>query len=186
MTIWSLHIWRPWHIHTEEEGEQREDLEANAGEMLFCSITPTAAQVMHWTIPRSAIFIWVMMWLVLPESCNPAVLSHEPCPPWCPWQDSHQSVKVEACQGVITFSSNPDGWKDERMTRETPEREMMLLTVPILTWLCTLRRPPAWGAQATSCFFPMSKYPRKFKFWACSGDQELLIIYALTWDNCPL
>ena len=45
-----------------------------------------------------------------------------------------------------------------------------------------LRRPPAQGAQATSCFFPGSKYTGKFRFLACSGDWEPLVIYALT---CP-
>ena len=87
---------------------------------------------------------------------------------------------------MITFSSNPDGWKNKRMKREIQEREMMPLTVPILTWLCTLRRPPAQGAQATSCFFHGSKYSGKFRFLACSGDWELLVIYALTYPHFPL
>ena len=63
---------------------------------------------------------------------------------------------------------------------------MIQLTVPILTWLCTLRRPPARGAQATSCFFPGSKYSGKFGFLACSGDWEPLVIYALTYPRFPL
>ena len=62
------------------------------------------------------------------------------------------------------------------------ERKMMWLTVSILTWFCNLRRPPGRGAQATSCYFPGSKYSGKFRFLACSGDREPLVIYALT---CP-
>ena len=34
---------------------------------------------------------------------------------------------------MITFSSNPDGWKNKKTKREIPEREMMPLIVPILT-----------------------------------------------------
>ena len=62
----------------------------------------------------------------------------------------------------------------------------MWLTVPILTSLCTLRRPPARGAQATSCLFPGSKYSGKIWFLACSGDQEPLVIYALFYPSFPL
>ena len=63
---------------------------------------------------------------------------------------------------------------------------MMWLRVSILTWLCNLRRPPVRGAQATSCFFPGSKYSGKFRFLACSGDLEPLVIYALTCPNLAL
>ena len=70
--------------------------------------------------------------------------------------------------------------------RKIWERKMMQLTVPILTWLCILRRPPARGAQATSCFFPGSKYSGKFGFLACSGDREPPVIYALTYPRFPL
>ena len=63
---------------------------------------------------------------------------------------------------------------------------MMWHTVPILTWICTLRRPPARGAQATSCFFSGSKYSGKFGFLACSGDWEPLVIYALTYPHFSL
>ena len=69
---------------------------------------------------------------------------------------------------------------------EIQERNMMWLTVPILTWLCTLRRPPAQGAQATSCFFSGSKYSGKFRFLVCSGDREPLVIYALTYPSFPV
>ena len=68
------------------------------------------------------------------------------------------------------------------MKRKATERKMMWLTVSILTWLCNLRQPPGRGAQATSCFFPGSKNSEKFRFLACSGDQEALVIYALA---CP-
>ena len=63
---------------------------------------------------------------------------------------------------------------------------MMWHTVPVLTWLCTLRRPPAQGAQATSCFFSGSKYSGKFRFLVCSGDREPLVIYALTYPSFPV
>ena len=63
---------------------------------------------------------------------------------------------------------------------------MMRLAVPILTWLCTLRRPPAWGPQVTSCFFPGSKYSGTFGFVACSGDLEPPVIYALIYPSFPL
>ena len=39
---------------------------------------------------------------------------------------------------------------------------------------------------ATSCFFPGFKYSGKFGFLACSGDQEPLIIYALSYPSFPL
>ena len=70
--------------------------------------------------------------------------------------------------------------------RKIWERKMMQLIVPILTWLCTLRRPTARGAQATSCFFPGSKYSGKFGFWVCRADHEPLVIYALTCSSFPL
>ena len=63
---------------------------------------------------------------------------------------------------------------------------MMWLTVTLLTWLCNPRRPPAWGAQASSCFFPASKDSGKFRFLACSGDREPLVMYALTYPSFPL
>ena len=72
------------------------------------------------------------------------------------------------------------------MKRKIRERNMMWLTDPILTRLCTLRRPPARGAQATSCFFPGYKYSGKFGILTCSGDREPLVIYALTCPSFPL
>ena len=72
------------------------------------------------------------------------------------------------------------------MKRKITEMNMMWLTVSILTWLCNLRRPLGGGAQATSCFFPAFKYSGKFGFLACSGDQEPLVIYALTYPSFPL
>ena len=63
---------------------------------------------------------------------------------------------------------------------------MMWHRVPILTWLCTLWRPPARGAPATSCFFSGTKYSGKFGFLACSGGWEPLVIYALTYPSFPL
>ena len=72
------------------------------------------------------------------------------------------------------------------MKRKIRERNIMWHTVPILTWLCTLWRPPARGAQATSCFVSGSKYSGMFRFLVCSGDQEPLVIYALTYPSFPL
>ena len=60
------------------------------------------------------------------------------------------------------------------------------LQSPYLLDYALLRRPPARGAQATSCFFPGSRYSGKFWFLACSGDQEPLVIYALTYPSFPL
>ena len=88
--------------------------------------------------------------------------------------------------GKYSFPSKPDGWKNNQLERKIWERKMMHLTFPILTWLCTLRRPPARGAQGTSCFFPGSKYSGKFGFLAYSGDWERLVIYALTCPSFPL
>ena len=85
-----------------------------------------------------------------------------------------------------SFPSKPDGWKNNQMKIKIQERKMMILTVPIHTWLCNVRRPPAQGAQATSCFFPGSKYSGKFGFLACSDEQEPLVIYALTYPSFPL
>ena len=73
-----------------------------------------------------------------------------------------QKRNKKDCQGLISFPSNPDEWK--RKTRKIQGREMMPHKIPVLTWLCTLRGPPAQGSQATSCFLLGSKHSENSRF----------------------
>ena len=73
-----------------------------------------------------------------------------------------QKRNKKDCQGLISFPSNPDEWK--RKTRKIQGREMMPHMIPVLTWLCTLRGPPAQGSQAISCFPLGSKHSEKSRF----------------------
>ena len=63
--------------------------------MGFHSNTPRVAQAVQWTIAGSAVLAWVLMWLASPELCNPAGLPQDAFAPQCPWQGSHQWVRVD-------------------------------------------------------------------------------------------
>ena len=136
---------------------------------------------MHWTVARSCIFNrswhdWTPRFVQSNLHQNLGIRSS-----YSKLHINKKELNLKT-QGNIPFPSKHDGWKNNQMKRKIQERNMMWHTVPTLTWLCTLRRPPDRGAQAISCFFPGFKYSGKFWFLACSGDREPLVIYALT---CP-
>ena len=97
-----------------------------------------------------------------PELCNSASL---PQKPWAP--AANGKVLIDKwnlnCKTVREWLHSLQTLMGKRIRergKKIPEKEMMLLIVPILIWLCNRRGPPAQGAQATSWFFQRSKVLR--------------------------
>ena len=77
------------------EREPREDLGANAGEMLFHRITLTVAWDVHGTNPRRAIFHLGCDGTGAPRVVQSRSPSPRPLGPMVPMQSTYQSVRAE-------------------------------------------------------------------------------------------
>ena len=141
------------HIHTEVDQEKRGHVENNVEK--YYSTGPHRHQHRLCTEQLQGFALSIGHDMTGPQDlCNPNLHQDRGIhSSYSKLLDNKIELNFKTLREIFHSLLNLMGGRIVRW-EEIQERNMMWLTVPILSWLWTLRKPPAWGAQATSCFFP--------------------------------